>query len=79
MAQLIITVNDNIVVDVRDTLAQYWGMPNFAASNATQRINYVRGIVAAKLKEEYKTAKSIAAGEAAALAARTTAEAADIT
>lgn len=79
MAQLIITVNDNIVVDVRDTLAQYWGMPNYGAATATQKINYVRGIIAAKLKDEYSTAKSIAAGEAAALSARTTAAAADIT
>lgn len=76
-ATLIINVPNANGSDIRDSLCQYWGYTGNPADN-TAKMEYIRVRVAAFVKNEYVTAKSVIAGDAARNEARVIAEQVDI-
>lgn len=77
MAQITIVVNDNIAVDVRDTLCREWGYDG-PDTNAA-KMAFLKERIAAYIKHIYITRKNAEAEAAARVASQAVAEAADIT
>ena len=86
MAQIIIDIPDNVVVDVRDTLAPFWGyketIPNPASTfenplpdiaNPQSKAAYLKAYIAKWIKENYVGAKAEQASKAAEQTNRATA------
>lgn len=64
MAQLIITINNTIAADVRDTLCTAWGYHGEPADNAA-KLEFIRLHTANWIKDTYRSAKSASDGETA--------------
>lgn len=77
MAQITITVNDNIAVDVRDALCREWNYQG-DGTNA-DKMAFLKERIAAYLKHVYITRKNAEAEAAARIASQAVVEAADIT
>jgi hypothetical protein len=76
MATVTLTINDNIAVDVRDTLAAGWGSD---ATTHQAKMDFIKAHIAAWLKSEYQRVKAAAAANAAYGSALDTTSTADIT
>lgn len=92
MAQIIIEIPDNIVVEVRDTLAPFWGyketVPDPASTpevplpdiaNPQTKTAFLKAYVAKWVKDNYIGAKAVSASIAAEQASRTTSSGVSIT
>lgn len=77
MADITITVNDNVAVSVRDALCVKWGYTGVNTNQA--KMDFLKAFIAAYIKQEYKEQKGKEAGIAASNTAVATADTADIT